>query len=152
MQLRRGSAKPSSDGKNILQQCLFHTNKDLKNYPFIDAGTSILFIAWKLTKNYSHIISNKPLSDRSSYSGNNQRFKLDVESSSVPVKNIELFYRLIRKLLFTSKITRLDVQACVTSIITMMKLPTNYCKDRNLNIDILFVKQIHIFVMSSAED
>ena len=85
------------------------------------------------------------------YSGNNQRFKLDVESSSTPVKDIELFYRLIGRLLFTSEITRPDVQACVTYVLTMMKLPTNYCKNRNLNTDIMFMKKIQIFVLSSTE-
>ena len=33
-----------------------------------------------------------------------------------------------------------------------MKLPTNYHKNRHLNIDILFVKKIQIFVLSSIED
>ena len=131
---------------------LFYTNKDLKNHTFIDVGTSIPIITWKLTKNCSHIISDKPLSSCSSYSGNNQRFKLDVESSSIPVKDIELFYCLIGRLSFTSKITRPDIQACVTYVLTMMKLPTNYRKDRNLNTDILFVKKMQIFVLSSAED
>ena len=40
-QLYRGSTEPSSDGKKIIQQHLFYTNKDLKNCPFIDANTSI---------------------------------------------------------------------------------------------------------------
>ena len=33
-----------------------------------------------------------------------------------------------------------------------MKLPTNNHKDRHLNIDILFVKKIKMFVLSSIED
>ena len=40
-QLRRGSTEPSNDRKNILQQRLFYTNKDLKKYLFINDGTSI---------------------------------------------------------------------------------------------------------------
>ena len=39
--LCEGSADPSSDGNNIPQQRLFYTNKDMKNYPFIDTGASI---------------------------------------------------------------------------------------------------------------
>ena len=37
-------------------------------------------------------------------------------SPSVLEKDIELLYRLIERLLLTSKITRLDVQACVAYI------------------------------------
>ena len=70
-QLRRGSVEPSSGGKNILQQRIFYTNKDLKIYLFIDVCTSIQFFNWKLKKNCSHIISNIPLSGCLSYSGDN---------------------------------------------------------------------------------
>ena len=55
----------------------------------------------------------------------------------VSVKDIELCYHLIGRLLFTRKITRPNVQACVAYIFT-----TYYCKDRILNTDILFVKKI----------
>ena len=151
-QLREGSAKSSSGEENILQQRLFWTNEDLKNYPFIDAGASIPIIAWKLTKNRSHIISSTSIPDCSPHFGNNQRFKLDVESPSIPEKDIELFYHLIARLLFTSKITRLDVQACDTYIFTRIKLPTHYHKDRHLNIDILFVKKIQKFLMLPIKD
>ena len=77
-QLRGGSAESSSGEKNMLKQHLFYANEDLKNYPFIDAGASILILAWKFTKNYSYIISNTSIPDRSPHCGNNQRFKLDV--------------------------------------------------------------------------
>ena len=43
--------------ENILQQRLFYTNEDLKNYSFINVSASIPILAWKLTKNRSHIIS-----------------------------------------------------------------------------------------------
>ena len=141
-QLHRGSTEPTRNGTNLLQRHLFYTNKDLKNYQFIDAGTFIPIVTWKLTKNRSYIIIDKPLSSCSLYSGNNQRSKLDIESSSIPVKDIELFCRFIRRLLFTSKIARPDVQACVTYALTIMKLPMNYCKNRNLNTDLLFTKKI----------
>ena len=45
-----------------------------------------------------------------------------------------------------------DVQAYVTYIHTKMELPTNYYKDRHLKINILFVKKIQMFVLSSIED
>ena len=48
------------DGTNILQKHLLYTNKNLKNYPFIDISTSIPIFTWNLTKNYLQIISNNP--------------------------------------------------------------------------------------------
>ena len=57
-QLSEGSAKSSSGEKNILQQRLLYTNEDMKNYPFINTNASIPILAWKITKNCSHIISN----------------------------------------------------------------------------------------------
>ena len=120
-------------------------NDDLKNYPFINAGASFPIIVLELTKNCSHIISGISIPGRSTYSENKQRFKLNVESPSIPEKDIELFYRFIAILLFTSKITRPDVQACVAYIFTRMELPTNCHKDRHLNIDILFLKKIQFF-------
>ena len=68
------------------------------------------------------------------------------------MKYIELFYCLIRRLLFTSKITRPNIQDYVASLLTMMKLPTNYLKNRNLNTDLLFMKKIRMFVLSSTGD
>ena len=105
-QLREGSVESSSGEENMLQQYLFYTNEDLTNYPFINTGASILIITCKLTTNRSHIISSTFTFGRSPYSGNNQRFKLNVESPSIPEKDIELFYRLIARLLFTRNIAR----------------------------------------------
>ena len=117
IQLREGYSESSSGEENMLQQRLFYTNEDLKNSSFV---TCIL------TKNRSHIVSSISIPGCSPHSGNNQRFKLHVESHSIPGKDIEFFYHLIEKLLFTNKIVRPDVQACVTYIFTRMKLPTNY--------------------------
>ena len=57
-------------------------------------------------------------------------------------KDIGLLHRLIERLLFSSKITRPDVFACVSYIITRMELPTNYHEDGHLNVDVLFMKKI----------
>ena len=105
----------------------------------------------KSQNNRSHIISNRILPGYSLYSGNNQRSKLNSESSSMPASHIELFYCLTRRLLFTSKIARPDVLDCVTYILTMMELPTKY-HNRNLNIELLFVKKTRMFVVSLTED
>ena len=111
-QLRKGSTELSSDRSNTLQQLLFYTNKDMKNCLFIHAGTSIPIITQKLTNNHSQIISNRPLFRYLSYSGNNQRSKLDIKSSSIPVKGTELFYCLVGRFLLTNKITRPDIHTC----------------------------------------
>ena len=57
-------------------------------------------------------------------------------------KDIRLLYSLIKRLLFISKITRPDVHAYVSYIITRMELPTIYHKDKHLNVDVLFMKKI----------
>ena len=57
-------------------------------------------------------------------------------------KDIGLLYHLIKRLLLTRKITKPDVHACVSYIITRMELPTNYHKDEHLNVDVLFEKKV----------
>ena len=68
------------------------------------------------------------------------------------MKDIELLYRLIRRLLFTSKITRPNEQDYVTSLLTTMELLMNYHKNRQLNTDLLLIKKIQMCVLSSTED
>ena len=67
-------------------------------------------------------------------------------------KDIGLLYRLIERFLFSSKITRPDLLACVSYIITRMELPTNYHKDGHLNADVMFVKKIRLFIQLSVEN
>ena len=55
-------------------------------------------------------------------------------------KDIGLLHRLIERLLFSNKVTRPDVLACVSYIITRMESPTNYHEDGHLNVDVPFVK------------
>ena len=124
----------------------------MKNYPLMDTGASIPIVVWKLTKNCLHIISAISIPGRLPHSGFSQRFKLDADLPSMSEKDVGLLYRLIERLLFTRKITRPDVQACVSYIITKMELPTNYHEDGHLNVDVLFVKKIRLFVLSSVED
>ena len=136
--------------KVLLVVLLFEfQHKDLRNYLFIDVSASIPIVSWKLTKNCSQIINDKSIPGCSPNSGNNQRFKLVIDLPSIPEKDIELFYYLIGRLLFTSKITRLDVQVCVTYILTRMKLQTNYHKDRHLNIDIFCEEDKNVFIVTN---
>ena len=146
------SIDPSSDKDNIPQQYLLYTNKDKKNYPLMDTCTSVSIFSWKLTKKRSHIISDISIPGCLPHSGFSHRLKLNAESLSMSEKNIGLLYCLIKRLLFTSKITRTDIHAYVSYIITRIELPTNYHKDRHLNVDVLFVNKIQLFVLSSIED
>ena len=66
-------------------------------------------------------------------------------------KDIELFYRFIERLLFTSNITRSNVQDCVTSLVTTIELPMKYHRNRNLNTDLLFKKKKQMFILSSTK-
>ena len=75
-----------------------------------------------------------------------------IHHKCLPVAHIELFYFLIGKLLSIIKITRPNVQECVSSLLKRMDLPINYYKNVNLNTDILFMKNIQMFVLSSLED
>ena len=63
-----------------------------------------------------------------------------------------MYYCLIKKLLFTSKITRPSVQKCVTSLLTTIEIPMNHYKNGNSNTDISFMKKIQTFVLSSPEN
>ena len=133
---------PSKDDDDVPQQRLLYTNEDKKNYPPMDTGTSVPIIAWKLTKNRSLIISDISIPGHLSHSGFSQKFKLNANSLNMSEKDTGLLYRLIERLLFTRKITRPDVLACVSYIITRMKSPTNYHKDTHLNVEVLFMKKI----------
>ena len=151
-QLHRGSTEPDNDATNILQKHLFYTDIDQKIHTFINISTSILNVTWKLTKNCSHMISDRLSSSYSLYSGNNQWSKLNVESSSIPLNHIELFYPLPGRLLFTSKITRPGVLGCVTYVLMVMELPIICYNNRNLNTDLMFTKKTRVFILLHTED
>ena len=57
-------------------------------------------------------------------------------------KDIRLLYGLIKRLVLTSKITRLDVFTCVLYIITGIESPTDYHEDSHLNVEVLVMKKI----------
>ena len=82
-----GSVDPGydGDGNNIPQGSIFCTNKDMRTYPLMDNGKCIPIVTWKLTKNYSHIISDILIPDQTSPSGFNQGFKLDTNSPNMSI-------------------------------------------------------------------
>ena len=112
---------------------------------------SIPIISWKLTKNRSHLISNISTPGRLPHSSFSQRFVLNANSPIMSGKDIGILYRLIERLLFSSKITKPDILACASYIITRMESPTNYHEDGHLNVDVLFVKKIQFLILSSLE-
>ena len=99
-----------------------------KNHPFIDTGASVLISTCIFTKNRSYIDSGTSIPTRthkftmldhpkevtveaymelgnscSKYTENNQMFKIDVESPSLPEKHAKLFYHHVTRLFFTNK-------------------------------------------------
>ena len=110
-----------SDDDYVPLQRLLYTNEDKRNHPRMDTGKYIPIITWKLTKNRSHIISDISIPGRLPHSGFSQRFKLNTNSPSMSGKDIGLLYRLIKRLVLTSKITSRDVLACVLYIVIRME-------------------------------
>ena len=121
-----------SDDDYVPQQRLLYTNKDKKNYSLMDTGTFIQIIAWKLTKNRSHIISDISIPGRLPHSGFSQRFKLNTNSPNMSDKDKQLLYSLIERLLFICKVTKPDIHDYVSYIITRMKSPTICHKNGHL--------------------
>ena len=99
-------------------------DEDPKNHPFIDSNASIPISTCKFMKNHSYIDSGASIptsiykstmfdqskgeiveadeeliNSCSHYSQNDQLFKVDVESPSLPEKDVELFYCHVTRLL-----------------------------------------------------
>ena len=63
-----------------------------------------------------------------------------------------LLYSLIRRLLFLCENTVLDVHTCVSYIIKRMESPTVCHKNGHLQVDVLSVKKLQLFILSSTEE
>ena len=127
---------PNNYDDNVPQQRLLFINEDKTDYPFTNNDTCIPIVTWKLTKNQSHTINDISTPGHLPHSGFSQRFILNDNSPSMSDKDIGLLHPLIERLLFSSKITRPDILACVSYIITRIELPTNYHEDGHLNVDV----------------
>ena len=66
-------------------------------------------------------------------------------------KDKQLLYCLIERLLFIREITVPDVHACVSYIITRIESPSICHKNDHLQEDILSVKKLQLFILSSTE-
>ena len=93
-----------SDDDYVPLQPVLYTNEDKRNHPLMDTGTSIPMIAWKLTKNRSHIISDISIPGRLPHYGFSQRFKLNANTPNMSGKDIGLVYCLIKRLVPTRKL------------------------------------------------
>ena len=108
----------------------------------MDNEKSIPIVTWKLTKNCSHIINDISISGQIPHPGFEQRFKLAADSPNMSEIDIELLYHLIGRLLLSYKLTRPDISACVSYITTRMEPSTKYHEDKQLNVNVLFMKKI----------
>ena len=79
------------------------------------------------------------------YPGNNQLFKVDDDSPSMPPNDAELLYCHDTRLLFASKRARSDIQACVASLFIRVKPPMGYYNDIHLDINLLLVNKYRYF-------
>ena len=130
---------------------LLYKSKDRNKYPLRNTSTLFL-ISWKFTKKQSGIIRDVSIPDRLPHYGLSHRFELKTDSPSISDKGKRLLYGLIERLLFISEITVPDVHACVSYIITRMELPSICLKNGQLQVDVLSVKKLWLFVLSSTEE
>ena len=84
--------------------------------------------------------------------GFSHRFKLNTDLPSMPDKDKWLLYNLTKRLVFIRESTAPDVHACVSYIITRIESPTLCHEIGHLQVDVLLVKKIRLFVLSSTED
>ena len=130
---------------------LLYKSKDRNKYPL--RNNSILFtISWKFTKNQPHIIRNISIPDCLPHYGLSRRFELKTDSPSMPNNNKRLLYSLIERLLFISETTVPDIHTCVSYIITRMESPSICHINDQLQTDVMSVKKLQLFVLSSSEE
>ena len=86
------------------------------------------------------------------YPENDQLFKVDYNSPSLPLKDAELFHCHIARLLSVSKRTRLDIQVCFAFLCTRIKLPTEQ-DHKKLERVISYLKEIiHLPLVIDTDD
>ena len=86
------------------------------------------------------------------YLGNDQLFKVDYDSPSLPSKDAELFHCHVVRLLFASKRTRSDIQVCVAFLCTRVKSPIEQ-DYKKLGRFITYMKEtIHLPLVIGADD
>ena len=141
----------SNHGLKPLQHLLYKSD-DKDKYPLRNTSTLIPIVGWKITKKQLHIISDISIPDCFPHCGFSHRFELNTDSPSISDKDKLLLHSLIERLLFICEITVPDVHACVSFIITRMESPSLCHKNGHLQIDVLLVKKLRLFVLSSTEE
>ena len=146
------TADPNSNNGLKPTRHLLYKSKDKKKYSLMDTNTSIPIGCWKITKKQSHIISDISIPGRLPHFAFSHRFELNTDSPSMSEKDIGLLYSLIEGLFLIHEITAPKVHACVSYIITRIESPTICHEKGHLQVDVLLVKKIRLFVLSSTED
>ena len=118
----------------------------------MNKSTSIPIVDWKITKKQLYIISDISIPGCLPHCEFSHRFELNTDSPSMLDKDKRLLYSLIKRLLFIREIAAPDVHTCVSYIITRMESPTLCHKNGHLQVDVLLVKKIQLFVLTSTED
>ena len=103
-------------------------------------------------KKQLHIINDKSIPGCLLHRGFSHRFKLNTGLPSMSDKDKRLLYSLIKRLLFIREITVPDVHACVSYIITRMESPSICHENDLLQSDVISVKKLQLFVLSSKEE
>ena len=126
--------------------------KDRNKYLLRNTSTLVPITSWKITKKRSHIISDISIPDCLPHCGFSNRFELKTDSPSMSDKDKRLLYSFIKRLLFIREITVPDVHASVSYIVTRMESPSICHKNSHLQVDVLSVKKLRLFVLSSTEE
>ena len=73
---------------------------------------------------------------------------MDASLPSMSENDVELLYCLIERLLILLKVTQPDISTCISYVIAKIESSTKYHKNKQLNVDILFVKKIELFIVA----
>ena len=130
---------------------LLYESEDRNKYPH--RNTHTLFpINWKFTKKRSRIIRDILIPDHSPHHGLSHRIELKTDSPSMIDRDTRLQYDLIKRLLFISKNIVPNIHACVSYFITRMESPFICHENDLLQLDVLSVKKLQLFILSSKEE
>ena len=98
-----------------------------------------------------HIINSISIPGCLPHYGFSHRFELNTNLSNMSDKDKRLLYNLIIRLIFLREITVPDVHAYVLFIISRMELLTFCHKNSRLQVNVLSVKKLWLFSLSSTE-
>ena len=131
---------------------LLYKSQYKNKYPLMDTSTSIPIVGWKTMKKQLDIISKILIPGCLPHCGFCHRFELNDDLPSMSDKDKQLLYSLIKRLLFICEITIPEVHACVSYITTRIESPTLCHKKGHLKVEVLSMKKLRLFLLSSTEE